>query len=65
MQQALDFGQVISNGRDKGMTLREFYNTMLQCLERAKQRRQLLRLDDRLLNDIVNRHLSRLKNPAG
>ena len=52
MQQATVFEKALGNGREMDIQLGNWYKKLLQCMERRRQRRQLLRLDERMLKDI-------------
>ncbi len=52
MQQAIILEKVFYSEARMELKLKDWYLILLQCLERRKQRQQLLRLDDRMLKDI-------------
>ena len=52
MQQSFTFQRLLVTKGGQKTKLQKWYHRLLECVERGRQRRQLLRLDDRLLNDI-------------
>ncbi len=52
MQQTAVLGKTYSGSYQMGDKLRQWYEGLLQCIERRRQRRELLQLDQRMLKDI-------------
>jgi len=52
LHQTLHLWESARESRDMRTILTSWYQQVLQCLEQRRQRRWLLRLDDRMLKDI-------------
>ena len=52
MQQTLHLWESVEVSREMGIHVRGWLQWLLRCVDRRQQRKQLLRLDERMLKDI-------------